>query len=208
MWFLVIVFLATTSTSYSTTSGKMSTASKRIEFKRKRLEVKARHDLELAKTEGAQAKAEAEAEAAQAKAEARFLIEQANLEAEEELASLCGHGSLTTNSRRNGHNDATKRVNVHVKQNSYPINPRVELVENNACLSGRVSELQGSCRLGLTEPDDEAKALNRGRTGGMLNSNVKAFLPTASRTITCDEIGLNQGMLVVVGCLRLCPALV
>ena len=115
---------------YSTTSSKISTASRRIEFKRKRLELKARHDLELAKAEAeaAQAKAEeaqAKAAAAQAKAEARFLIEQANLEAEEELASLCGPGSSITNSRSDRHNDrpTTKRVNVHVKQNSYPLSP-------------------------------------------------------------------------------------
>ena len=110
----------------------MSTASKRIEFKFKRLELKARHDLELVK----------------AKAEARFLIDQANLEAEEELASLCGHGSSTTNFRRVRHNDTTEKVNDHVKQNSYPFNPRVELVDNNAGLSGRVPKLQGSSRPG------------------------------------------------------------
>ena len=90
---------------YSTTSSKMLTASRRIEFKRKRLELKARHDLELAK----------------AQTEAHFLIEQANLEAEEEFASLCGHGSLTTNSRRVRHNDTTKRVTVYVKKNSYSL---------------------------------------------------------------------------------------
>ena len=43
--------------------------------------MKARHDLELAKAEAEQAKAEA----IKAEAEARFLIEQANLEAEEDL---------------------------------------------------------------------------------------------------------------------------
>ena len=48
-------------------------------------------------------------------------------------------------------------------------------MENNAGLSGRESELQGSSRLGLTEPDDKANAINRGRTGGMLNPNVKLF---------------------------------
>ena len=178
---------------YSTTSSKISTAS-RIEFKRKRLELKARHDLELAKAEAeaAQAKAEAaqaKAEAAQAKAEARFLIGHANLEAEEELASLCGPGSSITNSRRDRHNDTNKRVNVHVKQNSYPLNPRAELVENNAGLSGRVPELQDSSRLRLTVTDNKAKALNcGGRTEEMLNPNVKPFLSAPSHTVvTCDE---------------------
>ena len=86
------------------------------------------------------------------------------------------------------HNDTTKKVNDHVKQNSYPFNPRVELVKNNTGLSGRVPELQGSSRLGLTEPDDKAKALNRGRTGEVLNPNVKPFLSAASHTVVaCDE---------------------
>ena len=151
---------------YSTTSSKMSTASKRIEFKRKRLELKARHDLELAKAEAAHVKAEAEA---------RFLIEQANLEAEEELASLCGHGSSTTNSRRVRHNDTNKRVSDHVKQNSYPFNSRVELVKNNAGLSGRVPQLQRSSRLGLTEPDDKAKAFKSWTHWGNVESKCYTF---------------------------------
>ena len=150
---------------YSTTSSKMSTASRRIEFKRKRLEMKARHDLELAIAE----------------AEARFLIEQANLEAEEELTSLSGHGSWTTTSRRDRHNNTTKRRNIHFKQSSYLLNPCVALVENNAGLSGRVPVVQGSSRLGLTVPDDKANALNRGRTGETLNPHVRASLSTVSR---------------------------
>ena len=61
-------------------------------------------------------------------------------------------------------------------------------MENNAGLSGRVPELQNSSRLCLTEPDDKAKALNRGRTGETLNPNVKPFLSAASHTVvTCDE---------------------
>ena len=40
----------------------------------------------------------------------------------------------------------------------------------------------------MTEPDDKAKALNRGRTGEMLNPNVKPFLSAASHTVvTCAE---------------------
>ena len=130
---------------------------------------------------------------------------------------MCGHGSSTTNSRRVRHNDTTKRVNDHVKQNSYPFNPRVELVENNAGLSERVSELQGSSRLGLTEPDDKAKALNRGRTGEVLNPNVKPFLSAASYTVVSLLvtkgglpklfIGMSRGKLEVVGYLGLYPAL-
>ena len=182
--------------SRPTTSSKISTASRRIEFKRKRLELKARHDLELAKAkaEAAQAKVEAEAAQAKAEAEARFLIEQANLEAEEELASLCGPASSITNSRRDRHNDTTKRVNVNVKQNSYPLNPCAELVENIAGLSGRVPELQGSSRLRLTVPDNKVKALNRGgRIGETLNPYVKPFLSAPYHTVvTCDERRLSE----------------
>ena len=62
-------------------------------------------------------------------------------------------------------------------------------MENNAGLSGKVPELQSSSRLNLTVPDNKAKALNRGgRTGEMLNPNVKPFLSAPFHTVvTCDE---------------------
>ena len=89
------------------------------------------------------------------------------------------------------------------------------MVKNNAGLSGRVPELQGSSRLGLTEPDDKAKALNRRRTGEMLNPNVKPFSYAAFHTVvTCDKrqpsdlfIDMSRRKSEVAGYLGLCPAL-
>ena len=80
---------------------------RQIELKCKRSEMEARRELELAKTKAEAAKAEAIAEAAKAEAKAeaakaeakaaetraRFQIEQAKLEAEEQLLALSEHGS-------------------------------------------------------------------------------------------------------------------
>ena len=71
----------------STVSTSSKIAVQKIEIKRKRVENKIKRDLEIAK-------AAAAADSARAAAEARFKLEEAQLEAEEELASLSGHGSM------------------------------------------------------------------------------------------------------------------
>ena len=72
--------------SWATVSSRGSSACVRqIELKHKRAELAAMRDLEQAKAKAAQAKAEAEA---------RFRIEQAKLNAEEELVALSERGSV------------------------------------------------------------------------------------------------------------------
>ena len=78
--------VGTETDSWATVPSRGSSASVRqIELKRKRAELAAMRDLEQAKAKAAQANAEAEA---------RFRIEQAKLDAEEELVTLSERGSL------------------------------------------------------------------------------------------------------------------
>ena len=78
--------VCTETDSWATVSSRGSSASVRqIEFKRKRAELAAMRDLEQAKAKDKAAQANAEAEAC-------FRIEQAKLDAEEELVALCERG--------------------------------------------------------------------------------------------------------------------
>ena len=129
--------VGTETDSWATVSSRGSSASVRqIEFKRKRAELAAMRDLE-------QAKAKAEAAQANAEAEARFRIEQAKLDAEEELVALSERGSLISGvSRRTGSTFFTKhRRQPHVEnnflnfKNDYAIKGKSNVTENNDAFS-------------------------------------------------------------------------
>ena len=78
-------------------------ASCKIELKPKRLEVQDMRDLKLAMAGAAAVKAEAAT--VRAEVEARFMIEQANFDAKEELVLLSGHGSLVAGFRGGKRNE-------------------------------------------------------------------------------------------------------
>ena len=151
---------------YSTASSKISSVSRKIEVKRKRLEMQARRDLELAKAEAAQAKAEVEA---------RFRIEQANLEAEEELISLSGRESSVTIFRRD---EERKEIEYFPPKGTSaqsgslvrPSEPVSVQSKNGPGSSGAMRDLNA---LGSRE-----HAAPKIETGVTLNPNVNPFLPS------------------------------
>ena len=115
-----------TAASWITASTSASASVRQIEVKRKRAELLAKRELELAwaqaeveaKVKAAEVEAEAKAKAAEA--EARFRIEQAKLDAEEELAVLSERGSSVTScSRRSKIKSVTKpRKDIRAKGGS------------------------------------------------------------------------------------------
>ena len=121
--------VCTETDSWATVSSRGFSASVRqIKLKRKRAELAAMRDLEQAK-----------AKAAQAEAEARFRIEQAKLDAEEELVALSERGSVVSGvSRRTKFTFLTKqRRQPHVENNSpnfkndyYAIKNELNVTEN------------------------------------------------------------------------------
>ena len=144
---------------YSTASSKISSASRKIEVKRKRLEMQARRDLELAKAE----------------VEARFRIEQANLEAEEELNSLSGRESSDAIFRRG---EERKEIECFPPKGTSaqsgslvrPSEPVSVQSKNGPGSSGAMRDLNA---LGSRE-----HAAPKIETGVMLNPNVNPFLPS------------------------------
>ena len=107
-----------TAASWITASTSASASVRRIEVKRNRAELLAKRELEFARAQAEVKAAEAEAKAAEA--EARFRIEQAKLDAEEELAVLSERGSsVTSGSRRSKIKSVTKlRKDIRAKGGS------------------------------------------------------------------------------------------
>ena len=129
--------VGTKTDSWATVSSRgSSTSVRQIELKRKRAELATMRDLE-------QAKAKAKAAQANAEAEARFRIEQAKLDAEEELVALSERGALISGvSRRTKSTFLTKhRRQPHVENNSlnfkndYAIKDELNVTENNDAFS-------------------------------------------------------------------------
>ena len=178
---------------YSTASSKISSVSRKIEVKRKRLEMQARRDLELAKAEAAQAKAEAEAAQAKAEVEARFRIEQANLEAEEELISLSGRESSVAIFRRG---EERKEVECFPPKGTSaqsgslvrPSEPVSVHSKNGPGSSGAMRDLNA---LGSRE-----HAAPKIETGVTLNPNVNPFSPSKALNtmgpVSTDQPGDNM----------------
>ena len=114
---------------YGTTSSKMSTASRKIELKCKRLELQAVRNLKLAMAVAAVV------------IEARFKVEQTNLDAEEELLLLSGHGSSVAGFRRGKRNELLTSLKfVPSKNKSAQKGSLVEAVEPALILSRNVPE--------------------------------------------------------------------
>ena len=179
---------------YSTTSSKMSTASRKIELKRKRLEVQAKRDLKLAMAEDAAVKAEAAA--VRAEVETRFMIEQANLNIEEELLLLSGHGSSVADSRRSKRNEPLTSLKfVPSKNKPAQKGSLAEAVEPASILSRNVPKASGAMK-GVSGSGSKWHISSQVERDMKLNPDVGPFLPSkfcnAGESVQPSRLGVNE----------------